>query len=48
MASTLPDPIDEARRIIEAGASQGLVLRLLGGLAVKLHSPSAGHRALSR
>jgi hypothetical protein len=38
----------EARRIIAAGESQGITLRLLGGLAVRLHSPSATHRALER
>jgi|SRR5579859_1928935 len=44
----LPDALDEARRIIEAGAEQKLTLRLLGGLAIKMHSPSANHRALVR
>jgi hypothetical protein len=44
----LPDALDEARRIIAAGAEQKLTLRLLGGLAIKLHSPSAGHRSLAR
>jgi hypothetical protein len=39
---------DEARRIVEAGQAQGIILRLLGGLAVRLHSPSATHRALAR
>ena len=29
-------------------SERGLLLRLLGGLAVRLHSPSAGHRALVR
>ena len=44
----LPDALDESRRIIAAGAEQKLTLRLLGGLAIKLHSPSANHRALAR
>ena len=44
----LPDALDEARRIIAAGAEQKLTLRLLGGLAIKMHSPSAAHRALVR
>src|SRR5215472_17422449 len=44
----LPDALDEARRVIAAGAEQKLTLRLLGGLAIKLHSPSAGHRSLAR
>jgi hypothetical protein len=38
----------EARRIIEAGQAQALLLRLLGGLAIRMHSPSASHRALAR
>jgi hypothetical protein len=38
----------EASRLIAAAAEAGLTLRLLGGLAVKLHSPSAEHRALAR
>lgn len=46
--SILPDALDEARRIITAGEEKKLTLRLLGGLAIKLHSPSAGHRALVR
>jgi len=43
-----PDPIQEAQRIIAAAAAAGLTLRLLGGLAIWHHSPSASHRALSR
>ena len=39
---------EEAMRIIAAGEAQGIVLRLLGGLAIRLHSPSATHRALAR
>ena len=42
------DIADEARRIVEAGQAQGITLRLLGGLAVRLRSPSATHRALAR
>jgi len=38
----------EARRILEAAERKGVVLRLLGGLAVKLSSPSASHRSLKR
>lgn len=38
----------EARRIVEMAVERGLVLRLLGGLAVRVHSPSATHRALAR
>ena len=30
----------EAVRIVEAGAAQGVILRLLGGLAIRLRCPS--------
>jgi hypothetical protein len=39
---------DEARRIVAAAQARGVLLRLLGGLAVRLRSPSAGHRGLAR
>lgn len=49
---TSPTPLDdiqaEARRIVAAGEAQGLALRLLGGLAVALHAPSAALPALAR
>jgi hypothetical protein len=49
MADQIQSDIEqEARRIIAAGQAQGLLLRLLGGLAVRLHAPSASHRALAR
>jgi len=49
MSDQIHDDIeDEARRIIDAGQAQGLLLRLLGGLAIRMHSPSASHRALAR
>ena len=38
----------EAVRIVEAGEAQGILLRLLGGLAIRIHAPSASHRALQR
>jgi hypothetical protein len=44
----LRDAADEARRIIGQASERSVLLRLLGGLAVKLHAPSAGHRALIR
>jgi hypothetical protein len=44
----LSDAQDEARQIVAEAAAQGLILRLLGGLAVRLHSPSATHRSLAR
>lgn len=44
----LPDAPEEARRIVAAAAGRSLTLRLLGGLAIRVHSPSAGHRGLAR
>lgn len=49
----MPDSIrediqEEALRIVHAGDAQGILLRLLGGLAIRVHSPSASHRALAR
>lgn len=38
----------DVQQIVELAAEQGVVLRLLGGLAVRLHSPSATHRSLLR
>jgi hypothetical protein len=38
----------EALRLIAAGEARGITLRLLGGLAVRLHAPSAAHRTLAR
>jgi hypothetical protein len=39
---------DELARIINEAEAEGILLRLLGGLAVQLHSPSASHRELQR
>lgn len=39
---------DEALRVVQTAQQQGITLRLLGGLAVRLHSPSARHRSLVR
>lgn len=44
----LEDIQEEALRIVREGDAQGILLRLLGGLAVRIHSPSATHRALAR
>jgi hypothetical protein len=44
----LPDIQDEAQRIVAAATEAGLMLRLLGGLAIRIHSPSAAHRSLAR
>lgn len=38
----------EARRVIDAATERGIYLRVIGGLAVKMHCPSADYRALSR
>lgn len=48
MTTPTIDIVQEARRIIDAAASRDITLRLLGGLAVRLHSPSADHRSLNR
>ena len=42
------DVITEARRIIEVGQSQGIVLRLLGGVAIGIRCPSAKNSAIAR
>ncbi len=39
---------DEAKRIIDEAKSRGIVLRLLGGVAVSYHCPSASHGSLRR
>lgn len=43
-----PDIVQEAQRIVAEATKAGITLRLLGGLAVRLRSPSAAHRALER
>lgn len=44
----LPNPQEEAYRIVREAAQQSLTLRLLGGAAINLHSPSASLQALAR
>jgi hypothetical protein len=46
--SILPDVKDEAVRLLEEAQKRDIFLRLMGGLAIKLHSPSASHRSLER
>jgi hypothetical protein len=46
--SACPDIIDEMNRLMDAAQEKKLHLRLIGGLAIKVHSPSASHRALQR
>ncbi|WP_376796326.1 hypothetical protein [Thermogemmatispora sp.] len=45
---TLEDGAAEAQRLVAALQAQGLVARLLGGLAVRLRCPSARQQALRR
>lgn len=45
---TLPHLEDEMQRLVTEAQKEGILLRLIGGLAVKIHSPHAGHRALER
>jgi hypothetical protein len=45
---TLPRLEDEMHRLVSEAQKEGLLLRLIGGLAVKVHSPHATHRALVR
>jgi hypothetical protein len=42
------DIVEEMNRLMGAAETQKLHLRLIGGLAIKVHSPSASHRALQR
>jgi len=46
--STLPNLEDEMQRIVSEAQKQDILLRLIGGLAIKVHSPNASHRALER
>jgi hypothetical protein len=45
---TMPDIVDEVQRLLEASDRQDMHLRLIGGLAIRMHSPSATHRTLRR
>jgi len=42
------DIVEETERILKASREKGISLRLLGGLAIRLHCPSATHRSLKR
>jgi hypothetical protein len=37
VTQVLPDVVDEARRLLAAAEAEGLTLRLIGGVAVRLH-----------
>ncbi len=43
--STLEDPLAEGLRIVEVGQRQGLLIRLMGGMAVRAHAPDWPARA---
>jgi len=42
------DIVRECERILEAASRNGVILRLIGGLAIQYHCPSASHRSLAR
>jgi hypothetical protein len=46
--ATLADVEDEMRRIVVEAQKEKIFMRLIGGLAIKVHCPSAGHRSLER
>lgn len=48
MESPRTDPIEEAKRVIARAESKGVVLRLLGGVAIYLRCPSARSGNLAR
>ncbi len=39
---------EEVRRVVDAARERGIQLRVIGGVAVKLHCPSAEHRSMAR
>ena len=46
--SILPDVEQEMQRIVSEAQEEDIFLRLIGGLAFKMHCPHAAHRALER
>ena len=46
--STLANLEDEMHRLVQEAQNEGIFLRVLGGLAIKVHSPHANHRSLER
>lgn len=44
----MPTMEEEVRRVVDAGRDRGIHLRVIGGVAVKLHCPSAEHRSMAR
>ncbi len=45
---TLEDPLAEALRIVGVAQSRGLLVRLMGGMAVRAHVPDWTHRTRRR
>jgi hypothetical protein len=45
---TLEDPLAEALRIVDVADREGLLLRLMGGMAVRAHAPGWTHRTRRR
>jgi hypothetical protein len=43
-----PEILSEMKRLVTAAQSEQIHLRLIGGVAIRYHSPSATHRELSR
>jgi hypothetical protein len=48
MSTTFANLEDEMQRLVDAAQKEGIFLRVLGGLAIKVHSPHANHRSLER
>lgn len=48
MTSIRPDIVDEARRVVAEANAEQLTLRVLGGVAVHLHTASGVHPGLTR
>jgi hypothetical protein len=46
--TTLPDLEEEMLRLVSEAQKEDIFLRVLGGLAIKVHSPHANHRSLER
>ncbi|HSR35219.1 MAG TPA: hypothetical protein VLY63_32005, partial [Anaerolineae bacterium] len=46
--TTLANLEDEMHRLISEAQREGIFLRVIGGLAIKVHSPHANHRSLER
>ncbi len=44
----MPSTEEDARRLVELANERGVHLRIIGGLAIKLHCPNAEHRSLVR